>query len=569
MSFFSPITERSLSVKTFFGSIYAILIIGSLTMILPCMIMLSGSTSSGIDSTYFNVFPKFLLSKDEFFRKWIEARYHYVNENYQQAWGDKDANFYDITLPELTEKDEQMLALWKEFRAEAEIPENLLFPAYVRNNARVAAYTNRDFRQYLKKKYGDVDAINAAAETYFPKFTAILPPPASMIGADTSNGKLIQIFAEYTKEIPDSRKIFWNVANYYNSVYLPNQFGYDISHYNARTGENYTDFSEIPLSTTYPGSGPIGDLWVEYVQKFIRPDIVGLTAQGEENFKQSNLSRSEFVRRISKPEDLQIENSVDALFRKWTTAKGIEDAYIPQKAIDKEIFLNETGFWRNVFLTQNYYYVADEILLYGRAISNTFILVLLMVGGALIVNPLAAYALSRYKLKQTYTILLFLLATIAFPAEVTMIPNFIQLKELGLLNTFGALVLPTLANGFSIFLLKGFFDSLPRELYEAAEIDGANEWQKFWGITMNLSKPILAVIALGAFTSAYGAFFFALILAPDPKMWTIMVYIYQMRANVDSGIVHASLVLTAVPTLLVFLMAQNVILRGIVVPTEK
>jgi ABC-type glycerol-3-phosphate transport system permease component len=217
----------------------------------------------------------------------------------------------------------------------------------------------------------------------------------------------------------------------------------------------------------------------------------------------------------------------------------------------------------------NYQRVLDEILLHGRAIFNTLILVILTVGGALLVNPLAAYALSRFKLRKTYHVLLFCLATIAFPAEVTMIPVFLQMKEFHLLNTFGALVLPTLASGFSIFLLKGFFDSLPKELYEAAELDGASEWTMFWQITMTLSKPILAVIALGAFTSAYGTFFYALILAPDPKMWTLMVYIFQLRSGVDYPVVYASLIITAIPTLLVFIFCQKIILRGIVVPSDK
>jgi hypothetical protein len=103
--------------------------------------------------------------------------------------------------------------------------------------------------------------------------------------------------------------------------------------------------------------------------------------------------------------------------------------------------------------------------------------------------------------------------------------------SISLLNTFWALVLPGMANGFSIFLLKGFFDSLPRELYEAADIDGANEWTKFWLITMNLSKPILAVMALGAFTAAYAEFLMALVIIPDPNMWTLMVWLYQMQAS--------------------------------------
>jgi ABC-type glycerol-3-phosphate transport system permease component len=141
--------------------------------------------------------------------------------------------------------------------------------------------------------------------------------------------------------------------------------------------------------------------------------------------------------------------------------------------------------------------------------------------------------------------------------------------SISLLNTFAALVLPGMANGYSIFLLKGFFDSLPRELYEAADIDGANEWTKFWAFTMNLSKPILAVIALGAFTTAYSQFMMALIIIPDQDMWTMMVWIFQLQSNTHQSVVNASLVIGAVPTFLIFLFCQGIIMRGIIVPTEK
>jgi multiple sugar transport system permease protein len=126
-----------------------------------------------------------------------------------------------------------------------------------------------------------------------------------------------------------------------------------------------------------------------------------------------------------------------------------------------------------------------------------------------------------------------------------------------------------MANGFFIFLLKGFFDSLPPELYESAEIDGANEWIKFWHITMSLSKPILAVIALTAFTQAYSAFMMALIIIPDSRMWTLMVWIYQLQSQSHLAVVYASLVIAAVPTFVVFTLCQNLIIRGIVVPVEK
>ena len=161
------------------------------------------------------------------------------------------------------------------------------------------------------------------------------------------------------------------------------------------------------------------------------------------------------------------------------------------------------------------------------------------------------------------------MATMAFPGEVTQIPAFLMLRKLGFLNTFAALIIPAAANGYSIFLLKGFFDSLPKDLYESATLDGASELRIFATITIPLSAPILAVIALGAFTAAYGAFIFALLVCQKQSMWTLMVYIYQLQQTYGTPIVFASLVLAAIPTLIVFTLCQNVIMRGIVVPVEK
>jgi multiple sugar transport system permease protein len=86
---------------------------------------------------------------------------------------------------------------------------------------------------------------------------------------------------------------------------------------------------------------------------------------------------------------------------------------------------------------------------------------------------------------------------------------------------------------------------------------------------MNLSKPILAVIALNAFTLAYSNFMFALLLCQDEKMWTLMVWIYQLQQMSGTGVVYASLIIAAIPTFIIFVFCQNIIMRGIVVPTEK
>ena len=225
--------------------------------------------------------------------------------------------------------------------------------------------------------------------------------------------------------------------------------------------------------------------------------------------------------------------------------------------------------WQDI--TANYRTVCDVLFLRGRAWWNTLVLVVLTILATLTVNPLAAYALSRFRLKHTEGILLFLLATMSFPAAVTAIPGFLLIRELGLLNTFAALVLPTVANGLSIFVLKGFFDALPRELYEAATIDGAGEWQIFRHITLPMTTPILAVNALNAFVSAYNSWEWALLVCQRQSHWTLSVWLYQMSRQFAGSpwVVMAGFVLVSLPTAAVFLLCQRIIMRGIVLPSMK
>ena len=120
-----------------------------------------------------------------------------------------------------------------------------------------------------------------------------------------------------------------------------------------------------------------------------------------------------------------------------------------------------------------------------------------------------------------------------------------------------------------IFILKGFFDSLPKELFEAAKIDGVSEMGTFWKIVLPLTKPVMAYLALGAYTAAYGAFIFALIVCQDPRMWTIMVWLYDMQNWAPQYLIMTALVMAALPTLIVFVLFQNVIIKGIILPVEQ
>ena len=229
--------------------------------------------------------------------------------------------------------------------------------------------------------------------------------------------------------------------------------------------------------------------------------------------------------------------------------------------------------WRDFFRSAfaNYRLVGEYLFVRGRAFLNTVLLVIFSVLAGLTVNPLAAYALSRFHMRHTEQIILFLLATMAFPAAVTAIPGFLLIRDLGLLNTLAALVLPTVASGMSIFILKGFFDALPRELYEAAAIDGAPELTVFLKVTLPMTTPILAVNALNHFIAAYSSWEWAFLVCQKESNWTIAVWMYQLSQQMGGQpwCVMAGFVLVSIPTAIVFLLCQKVILRGIVLPSMK
>ena len=254
----------------------------------------------------------------------------------------------------------------------------------------------------------------------------------------------------------------------------------------------------------------------------------------------------------------------------WTLTR-MEEARFPLKEA-MAITFAQRG-WKDFLagMASNYRMVGEFLFLRGQAFGNTVLLVVLSVLATLTVNPLAAYALSRFGLRVAEKILLFLLATMAFPAAVTAIPGFLLIRDLGLLNTFAALVLPTLASGMSIFILKGFFDGLPRELYEAAAIDGAKEWQILLRITLPMTTPILAVNALTAFITAYNSWEWALLVCQRQSHWTLAVWMYQMSQQLSDQpwAVMAGFVLVSIPTAVVFIACQKIILRGIVLPSMK
>lgn len=317
-------------------------------------------------------------------------------------------------------------------------------------------------------------------------------------------------------------------------------------------------WDDIALTPVVPSGAAMAKVWMDFVRRDVPVE--------------------EWVVRDTLPE-LAFQNFA---LKKHGSLRSINEAYglslsslqqlrIPFGEAILFTFANRERSFLLDQLTGSYRAVGDFLFHRGRAVRNTIILVALALLVTLTVNPLAGYALSRFKLRGTERILVFCLATMAFPGAVAAIPGFLLLRDLGLLNTFAALVLPGAANGMSIFLLKGFFDSLPKELYEAATIDGAPEWTIFRVISLPLVKPILAVSMLNAFIAAYNGWEWAIIVCQDPRMWTISVWTYQFYQTLGGQpfTYLAAFVVNSIPVLLVFLFCQKIILRGIILPQMK
>lgn len=336
---------------------------------------------------------------------------------------------------------------------------------------------------------------------------------------------------------------------------LKNEFK-TVAAFNKQTGMHIAVFSELKFPSELPENPIIKSIWQDFILEKVP-------------LSQWSLNRPVELYRTFLAEKYR---NITALNKAYAVDyNSFDQIPLPLKLVDYIEFSQNKNAIRRTFLTANYAQVIKFLFTKGRSVLVTVLLVAFSILGALTVNPLAAYALSRGRQSTSAKFLIFFLATMAFPAEVAMIPGFLLLRDLGLLNTLAALVLPGLANGYSIFLLKGFFDSVPKELYEAADIDGAGEFTKFWRITFPMSKPILAVIALSAFTLAYGGFMWAFLTCQNPKMWTIMVWLYdfQSRYANEPGMCMAAFALASVPTLLVFLFCQKIIMRGIIIPTMK
>jgi multiple sugar transport system permease protein len=552
-------------------AMYTVLTLGAVTMIYPMMLMISGSFKSEVDTVEMDPIPRYFFSEKVLFQKFLESKYSGQMMFFQQVYQTDIRSWRQIDMPEAAGEN-RLIKLFEEFRRQNSRPDWQVL-GHSCGPAGIIFRNTRAFRRFLEARFGgSIQKLNERFGTVYHSFLSISPYDETERVSrrfQSANNAYQRLFDEFKMSRSPEERIFVDLDGYYRLYYLQPMY-HTIENYNTTHRTNYKSFVEVRLEERPPGNPQMRKDWEYFVRNELNPAFIRITP-APTRAQAGDLDL--LIQKESPLESLSVYGPRQAFeeYLKKNRVSVSTEGIFPRlvQAADYQEFQTQKKEFFYDCLKRNYLTVLDYVLLHGNGVVNTLIYCLLAVASQLIVNPLAAYALSRYKPPSTYKVLLFCMATMAFPSAVTMIPAFLLLRNLNLLNTFAALILPSMANGYWIFLLKGFFDSLPRELYEAADLDGASEWRKFWTITMSLSKPILAVIALGAFTAAYSNFMFALIIIPDQKMWTLMVWIYQLQMNSPQAITYASLCLAAIPTLLVFLFAQNLIMRGIVVPVEK
>ncbi|MBI4546575.1 MAG: carbohydrate ABC transporter permease [Ignavibacteriae bacterium] len=202
---------------------------------------------------------------------------------------------------------------------------------------------------------------------------------------------------------------------------------------------------------------------------------------------------------------------------------------------------------------------------FGRFFLNTAIVSLASVAGQLIFCSMAAYAFARLRFRWRDKIFALYLATMMIPAIVTIIPAFLIINMFGWMNTYWALFTPTLSSVWGIFLLRQFFQTIPKDLEDAARIDGASDWTIFWRIILPLSKPALATLAIFAFMGSWKDFLWPLIVTNRMDMRTVEVGIANFSTIYQTDWSHqmAAAVVVMLPIVLVFFFAQRYFVRGI------
>ncbi|MGW0683772.1 carbohydrate ABC transporter permease [Streptomyces sp. NPDC002754] len=212
----------------------------------------------------------------------------------------------------------------------------------------------------------------------------------------------------------------------------------------------------------------------------------------------------------------------------------------------------------------NFAYVFTEVP-FARWLFNSFITAAVITVVALLIHSMAAYALARLKFPGRDGIFVVIFSTLLITAPVILIPLFIVVRTLGMLDSYAALIVPPLFNAFGIFLLRQFYLGIPKELEEAAIVDGCGYWRVYWNVILPLSRPILSALSVFFFLANWNAFAWPLVATNSEALTVTQVGIasFSTQYGANWNYVLAAAVVAVVPMLALFLVFQRQMVESI------
>ncbi len=198
-------------------------------------------------------------------------------------------------------------------------------------------------------------------------------------------------------------------------------------------------------------------------------------------------------------------------------------------------------------------------------IVNSAVLAAAVTAISLLFNSMAGYAFAKLPFTGRERLFQLLLAALVIPAQVSMLPLFLMLKQLGLINTYGGVIVPGMASIFGIFMIRQYALSIPDTVLDAARIDGAGEWRIYWSLVLPLCRPILVTLAIFTFMGTWNDFMWPLIVLTDDDMYTLPVALANLTGEhvQDTELMMAGSVLTVLPVMLVFVALQRYYIAGL------
>ena len=207
----------------------------------------------------------------------------------------------------------------------------------------------------------------------------------------------------------------------------------------------------------------------------------------------------------------------------------------------------------------------DQSVEFARSLWNSAVVAVSMTVGILLVCSLAGYALARIPYKHANKIFYFVLGTLMVPSSVTFVPSFVLVSSLGWVDTYRGLIIPGLFSGFTCFLFRQYFLGFPKELEEAARVDGLGYWGAYWRVVVPNSLNFFAAMATITFISGWNSFLWPLVIGQDPSAWTVQVALssYMTNQTVNYHLIFMATAFSILPLVFVFLFLQRWLVQGI------